>query len=884
MSKLFLGGCLCLLIIQARAQKIYGGHFDRRNPIGALSGVPYAYRFACTFYTDAKGAAELPDQLTFRIIRKSDNTVVGQYTESKVLDTQASTIANNCGASAMAPGIEYFFVRYNHDMIVNPAFFNHNEGYYVVNDPVGVRNPTVNVASSAVVLYHWFSPQYLFEQLDNANDGKTASGWVPESYRYVCKGKSNAINLGVAMLPAQTIFNGQTFQLSLRSVVPVTEGGLPFKEVAWKSRFSSNNPGLGSINVSSGNLPFANNSSTAFFNLTVTPPQVGIYSVAFVTEQRRNGILLCINYREMQFEVNDCSLLNTKPIISVSKVGKPNTTAQTAVCQDSLVQLNVKSYAKGGVLQWKLNNTDIRNATDSVLVIRNNQTGVYTCAVYNEQLCPKNIISDPVTITLSPKPTVSVSQGSVTGTPCVDGFVKLTSNANGTGVLNYQWLRENKPIAGANTTTYDAVETGVYTLKVTDSNGCGNVSPNLPVISNTPPKAEIWSSKRGVCPGGTVTVFSTSGRTNIYLWMRNGQPIGGVKDSVIVSQSGTYSVKITAPNGCSTESQALAIIQYPDAVATIESPGNQLCAGATVPLSAKGIDLKKFEWLRNDQKISGATMAVWNAAQEGNYTVAVTDTNGCKVTSKAFEVKKVDKIRVTLDSIPNFCGTSTSTVSLSGTPAGGIYAGAGVTGNSFDPKSAGEGRHVITYTVKGNLDCLNGEAKREVTVAQPPMLQLGRERTIVKGTSVAVNAELGTNYTYQWTPEEGIDNPNVAKPVFTPERTTTYHVKATGPSACLTEDSLTIYVFSGVYIPDVFTPNGDGQNDTWELKGLEDYPEAEVTVFNRWGQAVFYEKGNTQKRFEGKANENVLPEGEYVYVIRTAPQGHVWRGRVLLMR
>ncbi len=84
---------------------------------------------------------------------------------------------------------------------------------------------------------------------------------------------------------------------------------------------------------------------------------------------------------------NDCNLSINKPIVSVSKAGRPSVAALTAVCQDSLVQLNLKNYEKGTVVQWRLNNTDIPNAKDTILVIRNNQAGVYTCTVKNNVLC-----------------------------------------------------------------------------------------------------------------------------------------------------------------------------------------------------------------------------------------------------------------------------------------------------------------------------------------------------------------------------------------------------------------------------------------------------------------------------------------------------------------
>lgn len=588
---------------------------------------------------------------------------------------------------------------------------------------------------------------------------------------------------------------------------------------------------------------------------------------------------------QVQAQDNDCNATLNKPIISVSKVGRPAVIARTAVCQDSLVQLNLKNYKKGTVVQWKLNNTDIPNANDTLFVVRNNQTGLYTCTVKNNALCTNPVISDAITISLIPKPIVGpLMRGGFVGTPCVDGYEKLTVTATGNSSLSYQWMSENRPIERANSTSFDVIETGVYAVRVTDADGCAALSGNLTVIPSTPPKAELSASKGGFCEGENVMLFSTKGRTNVYQWMRDGQLIGGIKDTIIIAQAGVYTVKVIAPNSCSTTSLPITIVRHPEPVVSIESPGNELCLGAPLPLTAQGDDLKKFQWSMNRQPISGATKIVFNAEQAGAYSVAVTDTNGCKAVSKELEIKEVAKITVKIDSIPGFCGTSGAPLALKGIPSGGIFAGAGVVNGTFDPKVASIGQHRITYIVSGSLECLNGEAQGTVIVSNPPTLNLGEDKIIFKGTSVTLDAELGVGYTYQWTPTDGIENPTLSKIAVMPESTTNYRVIAKGPKECFAQDSITIRVFSGVYVPEVFTPNGDGQNDTWELKGLEEYPAAEIMIINRWGQVIFSEKGGTPKPFDGTLNGSALPVGEYAYIISTEPNGHILRGKVLLLR
>ena len=71
-----------------------------------------------------------------------------------------------------------------------------------------------------------------------------------------------------------------------------------------------------------------------------------------------------------------------------------------------------------------------------------------------------------------------------------------------------------------------------------------------------------------------------------------------------------------------------------------------------------------------------------------------------------------------------------------------------------------------------------------------------------------------------------------------------------------------ITVFSGI------SPNGDGINDSFQVFGIEAFPENEVTIFNRWGNVVFTKKGYTnQEGWTGTFDSDLLPDGTYFYVI-----------------
>ncbi|MDN3655988.1 gliding motility-associated C-terminal domain-containing protein [Ferruginibacter paludis] len=86
-----------------------------------------------------------------------------------------------------------------------------------------------------------------------------------------------------------------------------------------------------------------------------------------------------------------------------------------------------------------------------------------------------------------------------------------------------------------------------------------------------------------------------------------------------------------------------------------------------------------------------------------------------------------------------------------------------------------------------------------------------------------------------------------------------------------------------IHIPNAFTPNDDNLNDRWQIPWLIYYPLAEISIFNRYGQLVFFDKGNT-KQWDGKTNGKKQPIGAYVYRIDFKNGAKIKGGTVLLLR
>jgi len=151
-----------------------------------------------------------------------------------------------------------------------------------------------------------------------------------------------------------------------------------------------------------------------------------------------------------------------------------------------------------------------------------------------------------------------------------------------------------------------------------------------------------------------------------------------------------------------------------------------------------------------------------------------------------------------------------------------------------------------------------------LSIATIPLVSAGSNDTICAGASIKLSASNETNYI--WEPAESLNNPNIANPVASPEITTTYTLFVLD-NGCLGQDEVTIVVDHDcdLFIPNIFSPNGDGNNDQLYVhgKGIE---TIHFVLFNRWGEKVF-EATDKNQGWDGTFKGKPLNMGVYVYFV-----------------
>ncbi|MDQ6756502.1 MAG: PKD domain-containing protein [Bacteroidota bacterium] len=267
---------------------------------------------------------------------------------------------------------------------------------------------------------------------------------------------------------------------------------------------------------------------------------------------------------------------------------------------------------------------------------------------------------------------------------------------------------------------------------------------------------------------------------------------------------------------------------------------------------------------------------IYTAVGPYNVTLQVTSNNGCiKDTVKIYNDIHPQPKANFITNPPSVCvGTPINFTDQSNGLDGSIQQyqwtfGDGANSSQQNPSH--------TYNTSGNFNvqlyiinsqgCLSDTTQQSVTVYPFPVVNAGPDRNVLEGGTIILEPIVtGNNLQYLWTPNLYINNDTTLNPVVMGIADITYTLTVTGQGGCIASDQVFVKVLKFPAIPNTFTPNNDGINDTWIIANLDTYPGARVQVFNRYGQLVFESVGYP-KPWDGTMNGKSLPFGTYYYVI-----------------
>ncbi|MEO1437924.1 MAG: gliding motility-associated C-terminal domain-containing protein, partial [Bacteroidota bacterium] len=185
----------------------------------------------------------------------------------------------------------------------------------------------------------------------------------------------------------------------------------------------------------------------------------------------------------------------------------------------------------------------------------------------------------------------------------------------------------------------------------------------------------------------------------------------------------------------------------------------------------------------------------------------------------------------------------------------------------------------------------SAEFSVDVSSEIPPIAVFAEPDTIFAGQTTQLSSTLDPDYNYQWMPVGSLSDPTIPDPVASPVETTTYLLTINDEFNCRNQAEVTVYLKSFVcddpfiFVPNAFTPNGDGLNDLLFVRGnvITDFYFA---VYNRWGERVF-ETENQSIGWDGQFRGQQLPPDVFGYYLRAVcldGQEFFKKGNVSILR
>ncbi len=461
------------------------------------------------------------------------------------------------------------------------------------------------------------------------------------------------------------------------------------------------------------------------------------------------------------------------------------------------------------------------------------------------------------------------------GPLCVGQTLNLTVT-NPTPGATYNWTG---PGGFTSTTMNPSIpnvtmaDTGTYSMTIT-VNGQTSAAVTTTVVVNSYPIADAGLDQ-SICLGDFAILTASGGGT--YIWS-TGDSTATITDNPAITY--TYTVTVSN-NGCAaTDSVVVTVNPLPRPVATTTPASCGLSNGSATATAGDS-------YLWND----GQTTATASNLAAGNYSVTVTDANGCTASTSCTVSNNPGNATVTTTDA--HCGHNDGTATVTISCGIGNYTYLWDNGDTTNTRdSLVPGTYTVTVSDGTNTTVATGVVGNQ---AGPSAYFLYHPNPVTIGQQVLFTSTSMTANNWQWDfgDSTGIGSGQAIGHTYYAEgdySVTLIVTDAFGCSDTLTREVMVHDIFT-IYIPNAFTPNGDGLNDFFQAYGINWEPDVyKMIIFDRWGNIVYQTTDPTKPwngGFENNPSRDSRIPGVYVYSITvTGEYGKelLYMGKVTLAR
>jgi len=576
---------------------------------------------------------------------------------------------------------------------------------------------------------------------------------------------------------------------------------------------------------------------------TVTPNPSGTYTYSWSNTQTTQTVtaLSAATYTVTVKDAGGCSSTSTVAVTQSGITFTLATSSTPSSCAGSDGTATVTPNPSG-TYTYSWSNTETTQTATAL------SAATYTVTVKDAGGCSSTstvaVTQSGITFTLATSSTPSSCAGS-------DGTATVTPNPSGT--YTYSWSNTQT------TQTATALSAATYTVTVKDAGGCSSTSTVAVTSGGTGFTLTMTSTPAGCTTGGTATATGSVVDTYSYAWSPGSQ----TTQTATNLSAGVYTVTVTNAATC-TATSTVTVGSSGTAVTASTSSVNSTCGGSNGSASVSvSTGTAPYTYVWSSGGTAGTTLS---GILAGTYTVTIIDAGSCSATQT-----------VVVSNSSTLVVTATATAACE-VPGGSIVATAsgGTSPYSYSWSPSGGTAATAVNLSSGTYSVYVKDAalcsvSTAVTLTNNPMpvASAGSDTTVTFGTSVVLNASGGTSYT--WTPSSYLSCTVCPDPTSKPPTTTSYTLLVSDANGCAATDSMTVFVDekcngTSYYLPNAFSPNGDGYNDVFRVRSycIKTFL---LDVFNRWGQKVF-ETSDANLGWDGKFNGVDCDSGVYIYYLK----------------
>jgi len=529
------------------------------------------------------------------------------------------------------------------------------------------------------------------------------------------------------------------------------------------------------------------------------------------------------------------------------------------LCEGTAFMMNAET--SGSRFAWFSDGVLLDDETDLTFEIT--ESGSYSFIGYNEIDC--ETITE-FEVNFNPSPMVDL--GDDIRTECLGIPVELSvPDENGN---EYIWTMDGTPISDLPMITV-MDNPGEYSVNVTNSFGCSDT--DITTISFNEPPTLMAETEASYCEGLEVELEVETNAAEIN-WTLGSTDIANNVNTISANTAGTYTVEVISDDGCAI-TEDIVVTENPNPVLSIEDV--ELCPDEMMDINID-TGFASYEWTGVTATGASATVAYEEVNEITTETASlmVTDIFGC-VTTADFAISYFPVINAAVvDQSIEICIGQSAELNASGglnytwTDSGGSLSATDISNPVATPDQT------TTYFVEVSDNCPGNveELSVVVVVNNLPVANAGLDTCALLGIPFQLNATGGSSYS--WDNTDVIDgSASVSDPIIDIDMETTFTVTVTDDFGCQATDDIVVCVKDPIDELDpvtIITPNGDGSNDELLFRGLEAFPENEITIFNRWGTVIFQKNGyqNDAVRWNGTRDGQELPADTYYYILKFA--------------